>query len=117
MASNGQCYRYVRPWYWAVLLAVWAVLSAGLPVVAQAPPYLVGILSPGPIAAPAVEGLRQGLAQLGYTEGQNLAYIVEDAQGEVESLDNRAVKMVQAKPKVIFTIGNRPTAAAKHPTA
>jgi putative tryptophan/tyrosine transport system substrate-binding protein len=99
-----------------VLLAVWTLLVAGAPVGAQSPRYRVAVLTPGGTFNMALEGLREGLAQLGYHEGKDIAFLVEDAQGKVASLAEQTAKLVEAKPDVIFTIGAAPTAAAKQAT-
>jgi putative ABC transport system substrate-binding protein len=64
----------------------------------------------------ALQGLREGLVQLGYQEGKNLTFLVEDAQGEVDSLAERAARLVEARPDVIFTITTAPTVAARQAT-
>jgi putative tryptophan/tyrosine transport system substrate-binding protein len=56
------------------------------------------------------------LTPSGYREGENLALMIEDAQGEVAGLASRAAKIVEAKPDVIFTVSTEPTAAAKQAT-
>jgi len=116
MTKSVQQHGGLRPWCGAVLLAVWALLVGGVAVEAQAPHYRVAILNPGQLGGPALEGLREGLAQLGYKEGKDIALLVEDAQGEVTSLADRAARLVEAKPDVIFTIGTTPTAMAKQAT-
>jgi putative tryptophan/tyrosine transport system substrate-binding protein len=116
VVKSRQRDRRLKSWLGAVLLAVWALLGGGVLVEAQAPRHRIAVLTAGLIAGPAVEGLREGLAQLGYTEGKNIAYMVEDAQGEVASLANRAAKLVEAKPDVIFSVGTTPTAVAKQAT-
>ena len=45
----------------------------------------IGVLTPGGDFAPVLEGLRQGLAQLGYLEGKQITLIVEDTK--METLD------------------------------
>jgi putative ABC transport system substrate-binding protein len=116
MTKSVQRHGYLRPWCGAVLLAVWACLVGGAPVEAQSPPHRVAVLTPGLPFNLALEGLREGLAQLGYHEGKDITFLVEDAQGEIASLADRAAKLVAAKPDVIFTIGTAPTAAAKQAT-
>ena len=74
------------------------------------------VLTPGGAFSPALEGFREGVAQLGYQEGKNIAFTVENAQGEVASLASRAAKIVEAKPDVMFTITTAPTIAAKQAT-
>ncbi len=100
----------------AVLLAVWALLVGGSPVGAQSPHHRVAVLTPGGAFSPALEGFQEGVAQLGYQEGNNIVFMVEDAQGEVAGLSSRAAKIVEAKPDVIFTISTAPTIAAKQAT-
>jgi len=74
------------------------------------------VLLPGGVFSAALEGFREGLAQLGYPEGPDLTLMVEDAHGEVASLADRAVRLAAAKPDVIFTVSTAPTAAAMHAT-
>ena len=117
MKSNTrQRHGYRQLGLWVVLLAASAPYVGAPGVGAQGRQFQVAILIPGPIAAPAMDGLREGLAQLGYTEGKNITFMVEDAQGEVASLANRAAKIVEAKPDVMFTIATAPTIAAKQAT-
>jgi putative ABC transport system substrate-binding protein len=64
----------------------------------------------------ALEGLREGLAALGYTEGHNLTFHVEDARGEVARLPHLAARLVAAQPDLLFTITTAPAMAAKQAT-
>jgi putative ABC transport system substrate-binding protein len=110
-----QRHGYLGIWCGAVLLAVWACLVGGALVEAQSPRYRVAVLA-SRLNRPVLEGLHEGLAQLGYSEGKNIAFLTEDAQGEVESLAGRAAKIVAAKPDVIFTISTASAVAAKQAT-
>jgi putative ABC transport system substrate-binding protein len=117
MKSNTrQRHGYRQLGLWVVLLAASVPYVSAPGIGAQGRQFQVAILTAGPIATPAVDGFREGLAQLGYTEGKNIAYMVEDAQGELASLANRAAKIAEAKPDVMFTIGTTPTAVAKQAT-
>jgi ABC-type uncharacterized transport system substrate-binding protein len=100
----------------AALLVFWVVITGAVAVRPFANPYRVGVLIFRPPFHLALDGLREGLAQLGYREAENLAFVVEDARGDVPSLTGRAAKIVQAKPDAMFTIGTAPTAAAKQAT-
>jgi putative ABC transport system substrate-binding protein len=81
------------------------------------PHYRIAVLTPGGDGfSPAHEGLREGLAQLGYHEGKNIALKVEDVDGDLASLPGRAARIVAAKPDVIFTVGTAATDAAKQAT-
>jgi putative tryptophan/tyrosine transport system substrate-binding protein len=114
--DTRQRHGYQRLGLWGVLLAVMASLVGVSGVWAQGHQFRAAVLTPGPVAASAVDGFREGLARLGYTEGENIAYMIEDAQGELASLANRAAKIAEAKPDVMFTIGTTPTAVAKQAT-
>ena len=63
-----------------------------------------------------VEAFRQGLRELGYVEGQNIAIEYRYAEGAEERLLNLAAELVQLKVDVIFTSGTIATQAAKNAT-
>jgi len=63
-----------------------------------------------------MEGLREGLTQLGYAEGQTITFMIEDTQGAVANLDSHLARLLQAAPDVIVTIGTAATVAAKQAT-
>jgi putative ABC transport system substrate-binding protein len=94
-----------------------SLLLSGVPTLAQSPHYRVGILTPSSTFNPVLVGLREGLAQLGYQEGKNLTFLVEDAQGQIASLAVRATHLVAANPDLIFTISTAATIAAKQATS
>jgi hypothetical protein len=75
----------LRVWSGTVVLAVWSLCASIALAGAPAPPYRVAVLTPGLPFNLALEGLREGLTQLGYHEGKDLTFLVEDAQGEVAS--------------------------------
>jgi putative tryptophan/tyrosine transport system substrate-binding protein len=100
----------------AVLLIVCVVLTSALAAAPPAIRYRVGVLISRLPFDQAVEGLREELRQLGYHEQENIAFVVENAQGEVADLDHQAAKIVDSKPDVIFTIATASTAAAKQAT-
>ena len=102
--------------YRAVVLAVATLCIGGSFVGAQPRHSRVAVLSPRLSFHLALEGLREGLAQLGYHEGKNLTFMVEDAQGDIASLANRAARLVEAKPDVLFTITTASTLAAQQAT-
>jgi putative ABC transport system substrate-binding protein len=100
-------------WLQAVLLGLWALFVPAVPGWAQVPHYCVAVLTSG---GDAFSPAQEGLAQLGYHEGKNIALKVEDVQGDLASLPSRAATIVEAKPDVIFTVGTGATAAAKQAT-
>jgi putative tryptophan/tyrosine transport system substrate-binding protein len=66
--------------------------------------------------APLVEAFRQGLRELGYREGQNLAIEFRDAEGKPERLPALAAELVQLHVDVIVTHPTNAARAAKHAT-
>jgi putative ABC transport system substrate-binding protein len=102
------------------LIAAGALLAAPLAAEAQqaAKVARIGYLSPNLAASPhQQEAFRQGLRDLGYVEGRNLAIEYRDAEGKAERLPALATELVALKVDVIVTGGGTPTAlAAKQAT-
>ena len=95
----------------AVALIVTLALGpfvAPLPAGAQQPATArrIGFLgSSGATAAPqVVEAFRQGLRELGYVEGQNIAIEYRWAEGRYERLPALAAELVRLKVDVIVTV-------------
>ena len=78
--------------------------------------YRVGVFS-NPSSGGRLETLRQGLRELGYVEGQNLAIEQRFSEGRV-GVDKAAVaELVQRKVDVIVTSRTSPTQAAQSATS
>src|SRR5215472_16660083 len=60
--------------------------------------------------------LREGLRELGYVEGQNIAFEFRSAEGQLDRLPGLADELVQLKVDVIVTLYVPPSLAAKHAT-
>jgi putative tryptophan/tyrosine transport system substrate-binding protein len=95
------------------------LLALSLPVAAQQPkkvPRIGFILgsSPGPDAR--IEGFRQGLRELAYVEGQNIAIEWRYAEGKEELVPKLAAELVQLNVEIIVTDGTNVTRAAKNAT-
>ena len=73
----------------------------------------IGVLTPGGDFAPVLEGLRQGLAQLGYEEGKRVTFIVEDTKMEALDPVKAAMRLIAAKPDLLVTVATSHAAAAK----
>jgi putative ABC transport system substrate-binding protein len=71
--------------------------------------------SPGP--SPEVEAFQQGLRELGYVDGQNIAIEYRFARGQVERLPELAAELVRLKPDVIVTPTTPAALAAKQATS
>jgi putative tryptophan/tyrosine transport system substrate-binding protein len=62
------------------------------------------------------EPFAQGLRDLGYVEGQNIAFERRYAEGKTEILPSLATELVRLQPEVILAIGTPATRAAKSAT-
>ncbi len=76
-------------------------------------PRRIGVLTPGGDFGAVLEGLRQGLAQLGYVEGKQITFIVEDTKMETLDPVKAAMRLLATKPDLIVTVATGHTAAAK----
>jgi putative tryptophan/tyrosine transport system substrate-binding protein len=96
---------------------LWLPLPTGAQPVGQVP--RIGILSPG--IGPAIsvfhEALRQGLRELGYVEGQSIAFEYRSAEGRYDQLPALAAELVALNVDVIVTWSTPAALAAKHATS
>src|SRR5947208_16761019 len=67
--------------------------------------------------APMWRSFRQALRELGYVEGQNIAYEYRYGEGAPDRLAAVAAELVRRPVDVIATYGTPPTQAAKEATA
>ena len=79
--------------------------------------YRIGFLWDGPDVFPdALEAFRQGLRELGYVEGRNIAIEYRWAEGKPERMRELAEELVRLKVDVIMAPSSIYTAAAKRAT-
>jgi putative tryptophan/tyrosine transport system substrate-binding protein len=100
-----------------VFLIIWTAFAMVSPVCGQPPHARVAVLTPGLNWEPIETGFREGLTRLGYKEGQNVTFIVEDTKGSAADLPSRVAKLLAAKPDVLFTVMTAHSVAAKQATA
>jgi len=88
--------------------------------------YRIGYLSPSspsdperlasPFGERGLAAFRQGLRDLGYVEGQNIAIEYRWAEGKFERLPDLAAELVRLKVDVIVSVVTQATLAAKNAT-
>ena len=80
--------------------------------------YRIGMLETrsGNLNAANVKAFRQGLLELGYTEGQNLEVVYRSSDGHDERFPGLASELVRLKVDLIVTRGTPATLAAKRVT-
>ena len=108
-----------------VLVSVLALglLGAPLAVAAAQPPGKVprvGYLTPGsssdPLRQRRLEAFRQGVRELGYVEGQNIAVESRWAEGKYDRYPALAADLVRLKVDVIVAVGGRAGQVAQQAT-
>jgi len=104
-------------------ILVWLLATVFLatvpPAEAQQPKKVprIGVLSPGfPGPSPLLDAFRQGLHELGYVEGQNIAIEYRFAEAKPEPLPDLAAELVRLKVDVILAINTPAVQAAKNAT-
>jgi putative tryptophan/tyrosine transport system substrate-binding protein len=78
----------------------------------------IGFLAPGSSSSdsPRVDPFRQGLRELGYTEGQNIVIELRFAEGKSERLPALVADLIQLKVDVIVLSGTPAAQVAKQAT-
>jgi len=108
------CMKFTVVMLAAVLSFGWSAADAQQPT----KPARIGYLSGGTPSAARhlLEAFRQGLRELGYTEGQNVTIDYRWAEGRADQLPGLAEELVRLKADVIVTHGAVATRAARAAT-
>jgi putative ABC transport system substrate-binding protein len=79
---------------------------------------LIGLLAPGSAAAQVetINAVRQGLKEIGFVEGENIAIEIALAGGEFDKLPELAAGLVRRQARAIIALGVAATVAAKTAT-
>jgi putative tryptophan/tyrosine transport system substrate-binding protein len=94
------------------------LLVVGLPAQAQpqkAPPR-IGVLLQGGPWHDAVDGLRQGLKELGYEEGKQFVFDIRDLKGDPKAVEAAARSLERDKVKLIYAVASSVVTATKNAT-
>lgn len=68
--------------------------------------HRIGVVLPGDHWVSSIDGLKEGMKQLGYAEGRNVEYLVDNAQGDKQRVAEATRHFVTSKVDVIYTITN-----------
>ena len=100
------------------LLAIGAApLTAHAQQTGKIPRIAVLSVAPPSSRTPSLEALRQGLRELGYVEGKNIAIEYRSAEGKLDRIQQIAAELVRLKVDCIVTAGPTPTRAARQATS
>jgi ABC-type uncharacterized transport system substrate-binding protein len=92
---------------------VWPLVARGQPARKL---KRIGVVEPGSAPDPFFDAFRDGLRELGYTEGRDLLLEVRWAEGESDRLDELAAELVALNVDVIKTLSTPAALAARRAT-
>ena len=96
------------------------VLLSALSFTAQAQqpkPYRVGVIqAAGPFGA-VVEGMRDGLKELGYEDGKQVRLEIRDTKGDLNAVKEAAQTFERDKVNLIYVVGTSAAVAVKESTS
>ena len=105
----------LRPSLTGVLIL--ALFAAPFAVGAQqARVYRIGVILQGGPYYAAIDGLRDGLRELGLEEGKQFLLHVRDTKGDLKSVETAARSLEEQKVDLIYALGTSVTLAAKRAT-
>ena len=82
----------------------------------QARAYRVGVVLFGGPASQAIDGLREGLRELGFEEGKQFAFVVRDAKGDLKSVEDAARALERENVDVIYSVSTTVTLPTRQAT-
>ena len=93
------------------------LLVGGLPVQAQQQKvYRIGVLFPGGPLSETIDGLREGLKELGFEEGKQFTLAIRDTKGDAKAAADAARTFEQEKVNLIYAMASSVIVAAKEAT-
>jgi putative tryptophan/tyrosine transport system substrate-binding protein len=78
--------------------------------------HRIGVIMPGGPIAATIDGLRQGLADLGLQEGKQYVLTIKDTQGDAKAAQEAAKIFEQEKVSLIYAMASSVIAAVKDAT-
>lgn len=99
------------------LLAVLGLASAHCVEAQQGKTYRIGVLREGGPDSVAVEGLKDGLKELGFIEGKHYVLDVRDLKGDSSAIKAAAENLEREKVDLIYSIATSVTIGVKRATA
>ncbi len=101
-----------------IVALVLGLLAAPLAADAQqARVHRVGVIHAGGLYAQAIDGLRDGLKQLGLEESKHLVLDIRDMKGDLKAVETAARELDRQKADLIYAIPTSVTAVVRRVTA
>jgi ABC-type uncharacterized transport system substrate-binding protein len=121
LLSDNQKSAIQNPKWLGLSVIAFVLVVSGAVAQAQQPKKVprIGFLSTAAHSSLSsrLEAFRQGLRELGFIEGKNIAIEYRSAEGKPDRLPELAAELVRLKVDCIVTAGETPTRAAKQATS
>jgi putative ABC transport system substrate-binding protein len=101
----------------AVVLAALIPASAHPAEAQQAKVHSVGVILQGGPYYAVIDGLREGLRELGFEEGKHFVLQIRDTKGDLKGVEEAARSLAQAKVNLLYTLATSVTIATRGATA
>jgi putative ABC transport system substrate-binding protein len=96
--------------------AILALASVHLAQAQQADVYRVGVIHQGGPFYVVVDGLKDGLKELGFEEGKHFVLEIRDAKGDLKSVEDAARRLERENVNLLYVITASATQAVKRAT-
>ena len=99
-----------------LLICAHVLLSTHIANAQQAKWHRVGVIMQGGPYYEAIDGLRDGLRELGLQESKDFVLEIRDTKGDLKAVEEVAKQLEREKVELIYTVATSVTNAAKHAT-
>jgi putative ABC transport system substrate-binding protein len=99
------------------LLATLVLVSVHLVQAQQAKVYRIGVIHEGGPFTAAVDGLKDGLRELGLEEGKQYLLDIRDVKGDPKAVEEAARSLEREKVDLLYTVSTAVTTRVKQATA
>ncbi|MDO8477368.1 MAG: ABC transporter substrate-binding protein [Candidatus Rokubacteria bacterium] len=89
---------------WFIIASILLAMAGWRDVSWSKEPYHVGVVSFGGGQVEVILGMQEGMKELGYEEGKNIAYTVVDAAGSDEKARAAAEEFLRKKVDVVYAV-------------
>jgi ABC-type uncharacterized transport system substrate-binding protein len=102
--------------YWPILPAILIIVNVLLTVCGdRQKTHVIGVINFAPGLNDVMEGFKEGMAEAGYTENENITYMYEGGTTSIGKLDSVAQGLVTPGVDLILSVTTPATLAAKRP--
>ena len=115
-SRSGNLKSKIKNLKWLVL-ATFCLATVSLAEAGQAKVYRVGVILQGGWLYQVVDGLRDGLKELGLEEGKHLVLEIRDTKGDLKAVEQVARSLEQEKVNLLYAINTSVTIAVRRATA